>query len=465
MSLNILNYRQIQQIKYIVNTVTTQITRLLEVPGIIVDIYEHLGIVVNELSKDQEVDSSVVRYIGFSATYAYLRQNWADFKGSSCRADYFSDLKSWIGGLAKKAIYCINIGITQVILPLSRHRWSSHLSQSASLGIDERAYVQTLITESQRTDTAQEPSLLTGRIYPCTPVSIEFRDVCFSYEVGCNILHSLTLSIQPGQKVAIVGRSGVGKSTIINLLTRLYLADQPTDNPSSGIYLNEKAIESIPLGELRRLITVVPQDNILVRGSATDNIVYGQPRKLLGHHTEEEQRQHIQEVIRLSYEASRIAAAEELLGDTPYSGTLRGLSGGQRQRIGIARAIARGGSVLVLDESTSALDEKTEKRVIKQMFHSLDHNQSVIVITHRLSTLRQVDLIYVLGDPDGSGAHVVESGSYEWFVSESQYLKDMSQDASDDAIIYDRSSVSSTPFLSTTSVGTIDFSLDFRYAQ
>ncbi|KWX11646.1 hypothetical protein QR46_4400 [Giardia duodenalis assemblage B] len=463
-TMGILTVPQATVIERFVRTIYSQVGRLVELSDVLATARFKLKMIEEKLSLPQEAGSRFYADGGFMSVRKYTNDCW---KCTVCK----SDCKLFCSGDWTKVLRRL---LTILGFP-TLTKWVTNALLAANIFVhqfghkqilfDECFYMQELRDESQRTDTAQEPSLLTGRIYPCTPVSIEFRDVCFSYEAGCSILHSLTLSVRPGQKVAIVGRSGVGKSTIINLLTRLYLADQPTDSPSSGIYLNEKAIESIPLGELRRLITVVPQDNILVRGSATDNIVYGQPRKLLGHHTEEEQRQHIQEVIRLSYEASRIAAAEELLGDTPYSGTLQGLSGGQRQRIGIARAIARGGSVLVLDESTSALDEKTEKRVIKQLFRSLDHNQSVIVITHRLSTLRQVDLIYVLSDPDGSGAHVVESGSYEWFVNESQYLKDMSQDASDDAIIYDCSSVSSTPLLSTTSVGTIDFSLDFRYAQ
>ena len=85
----------------------------------------------------------------------------------------------------------------------------------------------------------------------------------------------------------------------------------------------------------------------------------------------------------------------------------------------------------MLDEAMSALDEETEKRVLQQLFRSLDRNQSVVIISHRLSTLRHVDLIYVLDNPDGSGARVVESGSYDWFVAESQYLKDAGQDISD----------------------------------
>eukprot|EP00701_Giardia_intestinalis_P006353 XP_001710177.1 Multidrug resistance ABC transporter ATP-binding and permease protein [Giardia lamblia ATCC 50803] len=431
LSLNILSYRQIQQIRYIVSTVTTQITKLLEIPGVIVDIHEHFGVIIKELSKPQEAGLSSDNTVGFAATCAYLQQHWTDITRSSCKADSSFSLKAWTRSFFKRAACYINIGIIKIIPPVFRYKYPASLVTSTSPDINERMYVQELMAESQQYVTLQEPFPLTRPIQPCTPTSIEFRDVCFSYKTGCDILHGLTLSVHPGQKVAIVGRSGIGKSTIINLLTRLYTTPQPQDTSSPGIYLNGRAIGSIPREELRRLITVVPQDNILIRGSATDNIAYGQPRKLPGSHAEEEQRRYIREVIRLCYEASRVAAAEELLGDAPYSGTLQGLSGGQRQRVGIARAVARGGSVLVLDEATSALDEETEKRVLQQLFRSLDRNQSVVIISHRLSTLRHVDLIYILDNPDGSGARVVESGSYDWFVAESQYLKDAGQDISD----------------------------------
>ncbi|EFO64081.1 Multidrug resistance ABC transporter ATP-binding and permease protein [Giardia lamblia P15] len=451
LSLNILDYRQVQQIRYIVSTITTQITKLLEIPGIVVDTYEHFGVVIKELSKPQEAGLSGNNTIGFVATCAYLQQHWTDITRSSSKVESSFNLRTWAKNCFKRTACYINIGVIKIIPSLFRYKYPASHVTSANFDIAEKMYMQELMAESQQYATSQELSPLIWRIYPCIPTHIEFRDVCFSYKTGCDVLHNLTLSVCPGQKVAIVGRSGVGKSTIINLLTRLYTTPQSQDTSSSGIYLNGRAIGLIPPEELRRLITVVPQDNILIRGSATDNIVYGRPRRLTGSHTEEEQRSYIREVIRLSYEVSRVAVAEELLGDAPYSGTLQGLSGGQRQRIGIARAVARGGSVLVLDEATSALDEETEKRVIHQLFRSLDRNQSVIVISHRLSTLKHVDLIYVLSNPDGSGTRVVESGSYDWFVAESQYLKDADRDISGLVFNYNRSSADIAPCSSHTS--------------
>ncbi|WP_246955106.1 ABC transporter ATP-binding protein [Brachybacterium sp. Marseille-Q7125] len=231
---------------------------------------------------------------------------------------------------------------------------------------------------------------------PGAPV-VAFRDVSFAYDEGEDVLHHIDFEIGRGEKIALVGESGGGKSTIVNLLLGLY-------EPREGsVEVVGRTSSDVPLDELRARIGVVFQDASLFSGTIRENIAYARPDA-----TDEEVR-----------EAARRANAEAFIQRFPdgYDQLIgeRGLklSGGQRQRIAVARAILKDAPVLVLDEATSALDTKAERQVQKGLDELMEGRTSLI-IAHRLSTIASVDRIVTLDDGRideiGSPAELAVSG-------------------------------------------------------
>lgn len=208
------------------------------------------------------------------------------------------------------------------------------------------------------------------------------------------MLQGVSFSLNKGEKIALVGHSGAGKSTIIQLLMKYYL-------PQAGeITIDGKSIATMDTSYLRNQIAIVPQEVILFGGTIGENIAYGKPNA-----TE-------LEVI----EAAKKANAWEFIQGFPEGlATVVGergikLSGGQRQRIAIARAILKDPAILILDEATSSLDALSEK-LVQEALDELMKNRTTIVIAHRLATIRKVDRIYVINQ-----GKIVEQGSHEALV-------------------------------------------------
>ncbi|WMX17395.1 ABC transporter transmembrane domain-containing protein [Aureispira sp. CCB-E] len=227
--------------------------------------------------------------------------------------------------------------------------------------------------------------------------NIAFNHVKFNYpsRPDLTILNDVNLQIWSGQKIALVGASGGGKSTIVKLLLRFY------DLKGGNITIDDKLITDYNLSQLRQNIAIVPQDVILFGGSIRENIAYGKQN---------------------ATEAEIIAAAEQanawqFIDSFPEGlDTIVGergvqLSGGQRQRVAIARAILKNPSILLLDEATSALDAESE-RVVQDALNKLMEGRTSIIIAHRLATVRDVDCIYVLEQ-----GKVVEQGNHEELVA------------------------------------------------
>lgn len=225
---------------------------------------------------------------------------------------------------------------------------------------------------------------------------IEFKDVSFEYPDDHNpVLSHINLSIRPGEKVALVGPSGGGKTTLCNLLPRFY---DPTEG---NILLDGQDIKTVTLDSLRNAVGVVQQDVYLFSGTVFENIEYGHPGAS-------------KEAV---YEAAKLAGAHEFImglkeGYETYVGE-RGvkLSGGQKQRVSIARVFLKNPPVLILDEATSALDNESEYLVSKSL-DRLSEGRTTLTIAHRLTTIQNADRILVLSE-----SRIVEEGSHEELLS------------------------------------------------
>jgi ATP-binding cassette, subfamily B, bacterial MsbA len=230
---------------------------------------------------------------------------------------------------------------------------------------------------------------------PLAPLrrGIEFREVSFEYDDGSDdyVLRDVSFSVRAGQILAIVGLSGAGKTTLVNLIPRFY------DVASGGIFVDGEDVRDVSLGSLRAQIGIVTQDTVLFDDTIAANIAYGRP-----------------DASTAEIEAAAQAAhAHDFVLSLPdgYASSIgeRGqrLSGGQRQRLAIARALLKDPPILILDEATSSLDAESE-RLVQEALANLMRNRTAFVIAHRLSTVRRADAIIVL-----EHGQIVETGRHQ----------------------------------------------------
>jgi ABC-type multidrug transport system fused ATPase/permease subunit len=247
--------------------------------------------------------------------------------------------------------------------------------------------VAELLDEQPDVQERPDANVLHGRAQG----AIRFEDVGFQYTTGDMVLAGIDLDVPPGTVVALVGPTGVGKTTMANLIPRFY------DVCEGAITLDGHDIRDLTLKSLRQQISIVRQDVFLFHGTVRDNILFGRSEA-----TEQ-----------AMIAAAQVANAHGFIGELPsgYDTVIgeRGvkLSGGQRQRIAIARAILKDAPILILDEATSSVDAETEA-LIQQALERLMVGRTTIVIAHRLSTIRSADLICVL-----EGSEIVEMGTHE----------------------------------------------------
>jgi len=228
---------------------------------------------------------------------------------------------------------------------------------------------------------------------------IEFRDVTFGYDDGPNrILRGVSFQVRAGEMVAIVGRSGAGKTTLVNLLPRFY------DVRAGGIYIDGVDLRDVTLASLRHQIGIVTQETVLFDDTVARNIAYG---------SADATPQAIEAAARAANAHEFIVALprgyETMIGERGQR-----LSGGQRQRVAIARALLKNAPILVLDEATSALDSESEL-LVQQALANLMRNRTSFVIAHRLSTIRRADAIIVL-----ERGRIVEIGPHEELLSHAE---------------------------------------------
>lgn len=224
----------------------------------------------------------------------------------------------------------------------------------------------------------------------------EFDNVEFSYEEeGKKILNGLSIKVNAGETIALVGESGAGKSTAINLVTGFYFAD------SGALMIDGQDIKDIDLRSYRKHLAVVPQNSILFSGTVRENITYGSPKI---------SEEFLDEIIELSCLRDVIDnlpnGLETFVGEHGYN-----LSGGQRQRISIARALIRNPRVIIFDEATSSLDTVSEKH-IQTAIENLSKDRTTFIVAHRLSTIKNADKIAVI-----EKGRCIEFGTYDELVA------------------------------------------------
>jgi len=285
----------------------------------------------------------------------------------------------------------ISVGDIQSILQYSRQ-----FSQPINMIANQYAQILTAIAGAERVfailDTPDEVD--DGTVHVSEKDfggNIEFRDICFGYTPEKQVLKNLNLSVKPGQKIAIVGATGSGKTTIVNLLTRFYDVD------SGSICIDGTDIRDIPKKELRGAIGIVLQDTVLFSDTIANNIRYGNL---------EASDADLRRAAQVSNSASFIERLPDAY-ETELSESGSNLSQGQRQLLSISRAVLADPKILILDEATSSVDTRTEMH-IQQALVALMKNRTSLIIAHRLSTIRDADVIVVIKD-----GCVAESGSHE----------------------------------------------------
>lgn len=225
---------------------------------------------------------------------------------------------------------------------------------------------------------------------------MSFHQVSFAYEPDQEVLYDVTLEVRPGERIAIVGPSGAGKTTLINLIPRFY------DPTVGAVEIDGHDVRAVTLRSLRRQIGLVPQETVLFAGTIRENIAYGAPEASA------------EQIIA----AAQVANAHDFISALPdgYQTTLSedggGLSGGQRQRLAIARAVLTKPRIIILDEATSSLDPESES-LIQEALDRLMEGKTTFIIAHRLSTVRKADRIIVLDQ-----GRIVEEGRHDHLMAQ-----------------------------------------------
>ena len=285
------------------------------------------------------------------------------------------------GSIGYGVIVAFIVYIRQFTQPIAQLADSTAMMQSVA-SASERVFEFLDLEEMEPSPSAEMDEKVRGRV--------EFKDVRFGYIAGKEVIHGLNLTVEPGSKIAIVGPTGSGKTTIANLLMRFYDVD------SGDILIDGMSISKMSREQVHDMFSMVLQDSWLFRGTVRENIAFTR--------TDVDDR----EIV----EACEAVGIREFVESLPekYDTVIddrSGLSTGQRQQMTIARAIVKNAPMTILDEATSSVDTRTEKHIQAAM-DRLTKGRTSFVIAHRLSTIRNSDLIIVMKEGD-----VIESGTHE----------------------------------------------------
>ena len=274
------------------------------------------------------------------------------------------------------------LGIYALYDPLRRLTKLNNEVQVASASLD-RVYAML----DRKSELPVNPS---PQPVPARPASLRFEDVSFAYDAKHPVLRSIDLEVRSGETVALVGGSGGGKTTLVNLVPRFY-------DPTGGrITLDGTDLRDFDLGALRKTIGIVTQETLLFMDTVHDNIAYGLDAS----------REMVIEAAQKAHAHAFITALSKGY-DTPLAETGSSLSGGQRQRLAIARALLQDPPILILDEATSALDTESE-RAVQDALEALMENRTTLVIAHRLSTVQRATRICTMKQ-----GRIVEVGTHD----------------------------------------------------
>ncbi len=294
----------------------------------------------------------------------------------------------------------VEVGAIAMVLPLSLQL--TNMSRQIAMRITEIFEDIGVVQEGMITiaQPRQLPDQADARPLAVRTGRIEFKNVSFGYGGDIGVLQNFNLTLRPGEKIGLVGRSGAGKSTVVNLLLRFFQLED------GAILIDGQDVSTLTQESLRSQISVVTQDTSLLHRSISDNIRYGRPQA-----SDEE----IVRAAKLAHAHDFILELEDWQGRRGYDAHVgeRGvkLSGGQRQRVAIARVILKDAPILVFDEATSALDSEVEA-AIQSSLGTLMGGKTVIAIAHRLSTIAQMDRLVVL-----EHGRIVEQGSHRDLIA------------------------------------------------
>ena len=244
----------------------------------------------------------------------------------------------------------------------------------------------------------------TSKLGDASKKDITFKNVCFKYDqTGIEIFKSFNLKINSGKVLGIVGKVGSGKTSVVDLISRIY------DPQKGDIFIGDKNLKSIEISELRSLISYVPQNNFLFSESIKKNIEFGNPNSSIDDIT------NAAKLAEIDLEIEKFENGyETILGERGVT-----LSGGQAQRISIARSFIKDSEIYLFDDCFSSLDSDTEDRILKNLKNNF-HNKTLIIISHRVSCVKHADNIIVLDN-----GKIIQSGSHNELVKDEGYYKDL----------------------------------------
>lgn len=325
---------------------------------------------------------------------------------------YINSLNDFIGtasslGMIMVGVWLVDnkiatLGTILTLITLQDHVNTSFLQAGSNIPQLQQAFVSgRRVFQSMDIEPEQE-SYLTD-YQEINGAALSMQQVSFSYDDEITILNDITLSVRHGQKAALVGKSGSGKSTILKLFLGFY-------PPSDGnIIINEKSLGQYTLSQVRNMISYVPQDAYLFYGTIEENIRYGNINA-----TDEEVVQAAKSAFIHDFIVQQPNGYQTIVGENGMM-----LSGGQKQRVAIARAFVKNAPILLLDEATASLDAESEKYVYEAM-ENLMKDRSILLIAHRLSTVENADIIYVIDE-----GKVTEQGTHSELLAREGLYKEL----------------------------------------